>query len=102
MLVVISGIRGVRADAHPADRVYQILVDGALLPLLATIDLRWRAAASCDATTLTDVEDLGVVLQPVQVAGHLLGDVALAPCGEADHDDDELGPNISLRDPTVW
>lgn len=51
--------------------------------------------------TLTNVEDLGIVLQPIQVTGQFLGHVALPPSGEANHDDNQLGTNISLSNTAI-
>lgn len=61
-----------------------------------------EAVPTCrHSALLSDVENFGVVLQPVEIAGHFLGDVRLASRGQADHDNDELGADIALRNLAV-
>lgn len=57
--------------------------------------------AGCDTSSLSDIEDLCVVLQPVQVSGQLLCDVTLASGGQANHDDDQLGAHIALCNASI-
>ncbi len=52
-------------------------------------------------TTLAHIEDLRVMLQPIQVASQLLGDITLAPGGQADHDNNQLGTHISRSNAAI-
>lgn len=46
---------------------------------------------------LAHIEDGGVMLQPIEVPSQLLGDVGFASSRQANHDDNELGADIALR-----
>jgi len=59
------------------------------------------ALASSHSPSISDIEDSGGMLQPIQVSRDLLDNVTLASCREADHDDDQLGTDISLGYATI-
>jgi hypothetical protein len=54
------------------------------------------ATSSSDPSSVSDIKDLGRVLQPIEVSRNLLDDVAFASGRKANHDNDKLCPNIAL------
>jgi hypothetical protein len=58
--------------------------------------------SSSDSPSIPHVEDLCGMLQPIEVSGNFLDDVAFASGRKADHDDDKLCPNIALGYSSVW
>ena len=57
--------------------------------------------ARSHTTTLSNVKDLGVMLQPVEVSRQFLSHITLSSGRKADHDDDEFGSEIPLRDASI-
>lgn len=55
-----------------------------------------------DASSVADIEHSRVVLLPGEIPLELSGDVGLASGWQPDHDDDQLGTDISLCDLAVW
>ena len=57
--------------------------------------------ARSHTTTLSNVEDLGIMLQPVEVSRQFLCHITLSSGRKTNHDDDELGSEIPLRDASI-
>jgi hypothetical protein len=76
-------------------------MDGAWLAIAAKRGWRRRLSSS-HTTTLSNVEDFGIVLEPVQVPGQFLGNVTLASGRKTDHDNDQLCTDITLGNSAIW
>lgn len=55
----------------------------------------WRTYSG-DTSSVSDVEDPGVVLLPREISPKLLRDVRFAPSREANHNDDKFRGDISI------
>jgi hypothetical protein len=76
-------------------------VYGAWLAVAARRGWR-RGLSSSHTTTLSDIENFGIVLEPVQVSSQFLGNITLAASRKADHDNDQLCTNITLSNSAIW
>lgn len=58
--------------------------------------------AGGSSSSVANVEDLGIVLLPGEIANQFLGDVRLPTCWKSDHDDNKLRGDVNIGNTAVW